>query len=191
MTAAVQKVTVTEAIRLIETKKARLHELLEERGRSASVSYREEDKEYVQWPERTVEEISDEVRFVQKQLRDLTWALSKANTEIKSGFTLDGEELHLGQLVSFLQQARTEQKQLEHLGKLQSKKVRSKERQHVANEWTWIDYFMVEDVLFDTAEMKKRADELKKTIDKAQLTVDRLNITHEIDFVDAEYEANA
>lgn len=181
-------ITLDEALRLLEDKKDRLRELRQLRYDSAVLRYEEgETEEFINRPERTVEDITAEITFLSKQIRKLQLAITKANVEIETEVELEGEKLLLGEVLVAIRQLREEHNNLVNLAKNKNQKTKKREREFVDGQIVYVTKVNVNEVLYNTAKVKEDAEKTKKLIDKMQAVINKINIETEIDFVDEEF----
>ena len=144
------KITLDEAVRLIEKKKSKITELRTLRQNSAVLSYEEgEEDSFIERPERTVEDITKEINFVQRQVRKLQLSITHANVTIKTGVELDGEELTLGELLIAIKQLREELPYLKKLTTYKNTKQKNKNREYVDGQFVHVTTVTIKKVLYN------------------------------------------
>lgn len=184
------KITLDEAVRLIEKKKSRLSELRTLRQNSAVMSYEEgEDEAFIEQPERQVEEITSEIKFVQRQIRKLQLSITHANVTVMTGVELDGEELTLGELLIAIKQLREELPFLKKLMNNKNTKQKKKNREYVDGQIVNVTTVHINKVLYNLQVVREDVATYEKLVDKMQATINKLDVDTTIDFVDEEYVA--
>ncbi len=184
------KITLDEALRLLEEKKAKVNELLSTRQTSGVVSYEDgEDESFIQRPERTVEEITKEIQFVSRQVRKLQLAITKANVEIETEIELDSEKLTLGELIVAIKQLRVELPYLQKLTNNKNSKQKKKNREYVDGQFVHVTTIYVNEVLYNIQDVRESVAKSEKLIQKMQATINKLNVETYVDFVNEEFKA--
>lgn len=167
------KISLLEALPLRNTISRRIQDLLSERDTVAFVQY-EKGEEYEK-PDRTVDEVTEELNEVRRDFRKLDVLVYQANLEAK--ITWDDEEISIAEAIELAKQLRGE------AGRLKSyAKSKKQERNHNYGS----DTIIYEKAMFDPAEMQKRVLKLEKMANRLSLNIEKANHTHSIEFAAAE-----
>ena len=167
------KISLLEALPLRNTISRRIQDLLSERDSVAFVQF-EKGEEYEK-PERTVDEVTDELNEVRRDFRKLDVLVYQANLEAR--ITWDNEKISIAEAIELAKQLRGEAGRIKHYAN--SKK---QERNHGYGS----DIIIYEKAMFDPAEMQKRVIKLEKMANRLSLDIEKANHIHTIEFEAAE-----
>ena len=183
-------ITIDTALRLLEQKKELVRELESERQTSASIVYDIGDsEEYIQSlkPARQVDVITEEIEFVQNQIRQIYFHVSKTNLETETGYTYNNTNLKLGEAIMLLKQLRKESKNVSYLANLKNQIRKRKERVYVGGDAAYQLMEEKTELLYNADVYKNRVKELEKTIEEIQTVINQLNASIVIPFENESY----
>lgn len=162
------KLTLAELLPLKVTLSKLLHEKLEERERVAYVEFAKGDEEIL--PERTFEQLTDEIREVREDYRNIDYIIAKAN--VNNHVEWEDGKLPIIEAIELAKQLRGEAHLLKEFGR--RKPIERITRYHM-EESTY------RKVLYDPNKMRSRAEKLEKKANRLSMAIEKRN--HQVEAV--------
>jgi hypothetical protein len=157
--------TLAEVLPIRASMGKRLQELEEERMQNSTVTTPK--GEIVVFPDRTVDQITEEINELRADIRELDFAILEAN--MNNRVEWDGEEITIMQAISIVKDMRSELKEIRRLARTQKEVV---ER--------WGDSAVTR-ATFDPEAYRKKAERLERQANKLSSMIDRANFDVMID----------
>jgi hypothetical protein len=181
-------ITLDYALQLIQEKKRRILQLRHERRVSTTVQFEEGmTEDFIQRPERTVDDLTSEITFLTNQVQTLVQLVSDANLRTQTNFDINGSNVNLGKLILWLRDSREELPDLQYLSKLRGSKAKVNERHILAGQPTIVPIVKVTEIQLNPKAYEAAAKKLEVQIKVAQNIINGLNQSVSVPFDDAEY----
>lgn len=150
--------------------KQRINSLMEELSRSIDVSYIKGDEPIM--PDRTLDEIFDELNGAEWDLLRLRALRDKANNEVFVDWTVDGSvPMTIAMAINCAKNMRTRFQQYKNLAGKNPNPIGSR---YESDNITQITYA--------PADYKAKALQLERQVNALSIAIDRANNTHDLDF---------
>lgn len=179
------KLTLAEARLILANKEQELHDLFAKRKEARVNVYRKKDgqKELMHVPhEFTVDELTEKINKLQKEIRLLRLAVTKANIETLVDFLVDGKKITLQEAIYLIKQYREELPVLKEMGELKAKS----EIVNPTARWglqtaTDSSYEQVTEPTYDTKKYRQLATKTETLITKLEVAINKANYSTMVD----------
>lgn len=166
------KITLAEALPLRAAIMRRITELVQERKEVSTVKLLPGQK--ADYPARTVNGITEEIRKARQDFRQLDLLMAKAN--VTHTLEWEGKEYTIMEAIELAKQMRSEIAEL--------KALAGRKKETVETDYGNTAYIIR--ALYDPEEMRKKAIDLERRVTRLSQLIDKKNYQVEIDFPGAE-----
>lgn len=168
------QISLLEALPLRNSISRRIQELLQERDRVAYVEF-EKGEEY-ETPDKTIEEVTNELNEVRNDYRHLDLVVTKANLEAK--VVWDDQEITITEAIELAKQLRGEAHKIKSYG---NSKKQDRKPQNYGETRT-----VYRKAMFEPSKLQKEGLKLERIANRLSLAIEKANHIHTIEFAAAD-----
>lgn len=183
------KMTLAEARLILDNKENELQEICAKRRECRTNTYRKKDgkKDLIhEAHEFSVDELTEKIEKLQKEIRILRLATAKANIETMVDFTVDGKKICLQEAIYLIKQYREELPVLKEMGELKAKSEIINAPVSMSRWMTQTpvvdnSYEQVIEPNYDTKKYRKLAEKTETLITKLEVAINKANYSTFVD----------